>query len=519
VQLLTVDEVRALEVEAIARGTPGRVLMERAGRGAARVAGQLLRGRRGPIVIVCGRGNNGGDGFVVARHLRARGRRVDVWLLGSGEAVTGDAAAMLQAWRRGGGRVRSVQVQGDVDGLAAAIRNAALVVDALLGTGLNTAVRGLAADVVRVINEADVPTLALDLPSGLSADTGQPWGIAVRAVATATFGAAKVGLYLAPGADYAGQVTLIDIGLGAGAAGRQRTQTELLEAGQVGALLPRRPRAAHKGTFGHVLMVAGSRGKLGAGLLAAEAAARSGAGLTTLAVPVSLQPAAEGRVPEIMTVGLPDDGDGRVVAPDEESLGAQLARHTVVVCGPGLGSGDGPIAFVATLARLARMPLVLDADGLNAVAGTAALRHRVGPTVLTPHPGEMARLVAGSIADVQADRLGVARRFAVEQGVVVVLKGAGTVIAAPDGQAAISPTGNPGLASGGSGDVLAGMVGALLAQGLTPFDAAVFAVFAHGWAADAVAARRGELGLLARDLLAELPATIAALQQEGRAPS
>jgi hydroxyethylthiazole kinase-like uncharacterized protein yjeF len=515
-RLVSAADMRALDARTIAQGTPGLVLMERAGRAAARAARARLGRRRGPVVVACGRGNNGGDGFVAARLLRAEGRRVEVWLLGSEDAVRGDAAAMLARWRRTGGRPRPLETAADVETFAAHCRRAVLVVDALFGTGLNAPLVGMAANVVDAINRAGAAVLAIDVPSGLSSDTGQPLGLAVRAAATVTFGLPKIGLCVPPGNEYAGELRVADIGLAAPLADEERTAVELLEAPVVGGLLAPRASTAHKGTFGHVLVVAGSRGKLGAGLLAAEGAARGGAGLTTLAVPASLQPLVDGRVAEVMTAGIGDGGAGIVEPPDEAELAALVRGRTAVVCGPGLGPGVGPRALVEALLRVAEVPMVLDADGLNAVAGTRLLEGRRCPVVLTPHPGEMARLLGGTTTDVQADRLGVARRFADEHGVVVVLKGAGTVLAAPDGRCAISPTGNPGLATGGSGDVLAGVVGGLLAQGLAPFEAASFGVFAHGRAADAIAERRGTVGLLARDLLAELPGTVAALQAQAR---
>jgi NAD(P)H-hydrate epimerase len=516
-RVVSAAEMRALDAHTIACGTPGRVLMERAGRAAAATARGLLRGRRGAVVVACGRGNNGGDGFVVARLLRAQGRRVETWLLGTIDGVQGDAAYMLGRWRGTGGRVRLLESGDDVEAFAARCRASALVVDALFGTGLNAPVTARAAEVVHAINGALVPTLALDVPSGLCADTGQPLGVAVRATVTVTFGLAKIGLCVAPGSEYAGQLQIADIGVSTVTAAGDAPPTELLCGPAVGALLPPRPRSAHKGTFGHVLVVAGSRGKLGAALLAAEGAARAGAGLTTLAVPASLQPLVEGRIPEVMTTEVADDGAGVVTPTGDGEVAALIRGRTVVVCGPGLGQGAGPRALVAALLRTAAVPLVIDADGLNAIAGTPFLQSRTAPAVLTPHPGEMARLIGSSTEEVQADRLRVARRFAAANGVVVVLKGAGTVVAAPDGRCALSTSGNPGLASGGSGDVLAGVIGGLLAQGLAPFEAAMFAAFVHGRAADAIAARRGQVGLLARDLLAELPAAIAALQREARA--
>ena len=514
-RVLSAAEMRALDARTIEAGTPGRVLMERAGRAAARAAGTMLRKRTGVVVVACGRGNNGGDGFVVARLLRARGRRVEVWLLGAADAVRGDAAEMLARWRRAGGRIRPIENEGALQAFGARCRDAAVVVDALFGTGLNGPLEGIALGAVEAINAATVPILAIDLPSGLSADTGRPLGTAVRASVTVTFGLAKIGLCLPPGDEYAGELRIADIGLLPLPSGVEAERVDMLEAPLVGALLPRRARTAHKGTFGHVLVIAGSRGKLGAGLLASEGAGRGGAGLTTLAVPASLQPLAEARVPEVMTAAIDDDGSGMAGAPQPEALSALLQGATVVVCGPGLGQADGPRALLEALLRTVTVPMVIDADGLNAVAGTRLLAQHRGPVVLTPHPGEMARLLGRSTAEVQADRIAAARGLAVADDVVVVLKGAGTVIAAPDGRCAVSLSGNPGLASGGSGDVLAGVTGAMLAQGLAPFDAACFAAFVHGRAADAVVARRGgTAGFLARDLLAELPTAIAALQHE-----
>jgi len=424
--------------------------------------------------------------------------------------VRGDAAGMLAAWRRGRNALHDLTGRGRVEALASRLARTAVVVDALLGTGLNAPVSGLAAAVIEAVNRwaesSGRPVLAIDIASGLAADSGRPLGVAIRATVTATFGCAKIGQVVYPGIDYTGILDVVDIGIPPAALAAVHPRTSLLERGEVGRLLPPRPRDAHKGTFGHVLVVGGSRGKTGAALLAAEGAARAGAGLTTLAVPAALQAAFEGRVREVMTAALPEPGE----------IGSLLAGRAAVVCGPGLGVTDETRAVVAEVVRRTPAPLVLDADGLNIVAGTGLLRERAGPTVVTPHPGEMARLLGCETAEVQADRLAAARRVARGEGVVVVLKGARTVIAAPDGEAAISPAGNPGMASGGTGDVLAGIVGGLLGQGLAPFDAAILGVLAHGAAGDRVAARQGEVGLLAGDLLAELPPTLAELQATGR---
>jgi len=512
---VTAAEMRALDRWTIEHGTPGHVLMERAGAGATKVLRERLHRPRAPVVIVAGRGNNGGDGFVIARHLKRARIPVEVWLLGRPEDVRGDAARALAAWKRARGAIHLL-TEAELERLRARLARAAAVVDALFGTGLNAPVEGLAAAVVDAINGSDAPVLAVDIASGLSADTGMPLGVAVRATLTATFALPKIGQLVYPGVEHGGLLAVVDIGIPPEAIAAVNPRASLLEAEEVGALLPPRRRDANKGTFGHVLVLAASRGKTGAGILAAEGAARAGAGLTTLAVPATLQSAFEARVLEAMTAALPDTGDGAAAAGDGHALGELLAGRAAVVCGPGLGQAAPTRALVAEVVRRAAAPLVLDADGLNNVAGTALLSERAGPTVLTPHPGEMARLVGGDVPSVQRDRLGAARALARSSGAVVVLKGAHTIVAAPDGTAAISPTGNPGMASGGTGDVLAGVVGAFLAQGLAPFDAAALGVFVHGAAGDAVAARQGEVGLLARDILAELPSAIARLQAAAR---
>jgi ADP-dependent NAD(P)H-hydrate dehydratase / NAD(P)H-hydrate epimerase len=509
--VVSAAEMRALDRWTIERGTPGPVLMERAGEGAARVLRRHWPRLGGPAVICCGKGNNGGDGFVVARHLRRARLGAEVWLVGRTDDVRGDAGEMLRQWS---GAVTTIETSGQLGALRRRLDGAGVVVDALLGTGLNAPVEGVLAGVIESINHAGRRVLSIDIPSGLSSDTGCAMGAAVRAAVTATFAYPKIGQMIYPGAELCGALEVVDIGIPAEAVTAVAPRMRLLEAGEVGRMLPPRPRDSNKGTFGHVLVVAGSRGKTGAALLAATAAARAGAGLTTLAAAGSLLPVLEGRAREIMCEPLPDGADGTAALGDGAVVERLLQGRGAVVCGPGLGQAEGTRALVAHVVRHASAPLVLDADGLNLVAGTPILRERPGPTVVTPHPGEMARLVGGTTRDVQADRVATARRFATEHGVVTVLKGARTVIATPDGAVAISPTGNPGMASGGMGDVLSGIIGGLLAQGLDVATAAALGVFAHGAAADAVVERRGEVGLLAGDLIDELPPTIARLQAE-----
>lgn len=507
-RVVTAAQMRAYDRWTIEHGTPGAVLMERAGAGVVRVLREHF-GRRGPVVVCCGKGNNGGDGFVVARLLARAKVPVEVWLVGRPEEVRGDAALMLRKWK---GRTETVTDASRLPALRQRLAGAAVVVDALLGTGLDKPVEGLMAEVVDAITMALRPVLAVDVPSGLSADSGRPLGVAVQATVTATFGLAKLGQVLHPGVQHCGALEVVDIGIPEAAFAADPPWGVVLDADMVANSLPPRRPEDHKGTFGHVLIVAGSRGKTGAALLAAEACTRSGAGLTTLAVAAALQPVVEGHVPEAMTEPLADGPDGTAALGEPAAVDRLLASRTAVVCGPGLGLNQATRALVAHLVRGCRAPLVLDADGLNAVAGTALLRERPGPTIVTPHPGEMSRLLGSPTADVQADRVAAARGLARRDGVVVVLKGARTLIADPDGRLAICPAGNPGMASGGMGDALSGILGALLAQHVPAFDAACLGVFVHAAAADAQAEQGGQVGLVASDVIRAIRPTLAALQ-------
>ncbi|HEY3191070.1 MAG TPA: NAD(P)H-hydrate dehydratase [Solirubrobacteraceae bacterium] len=506
---VTAGEMRALDRWTIEHGTPGPVLMERAGVGATRVLRTRLGRSRRPVVIVCGRGNNGGDGFVIARHLRRARIPVEVWLAAKADEVRGDAAGMLAAWRRMRGTVEDLSIPERVPAFAARVAGAGAVVDAIFGTGLNAPVTGVAATAIEAINSSGRLVFAVDIASGLSADTGMPLGTAVRAHATATFAFAKVGHLLYPGVEHTGELQTVDIGIPDAAVAAVRPRVTLLEEAQVGRLVKRRPRDAHKGTFGHVLVIAGSRGKTGAALLATGAAGRAGAGLVTLAVAARLQPILEGHVRESMTAALPDAGEGVAALDDGREVDALLDDRDAVVCGPGLGLAVPTRTLVAHAVRRCRAPLVLDADGLNALAGEPELlaaRPDAAATIITPHDGEFARLTGAPPGD---DRVAAARELAARSGAIVLLKGSRSIIAAPDGRAAINTTGGPWLATAGTGDVLAGMVGALLARGVDAFSAALAGAWLHGRAADAA----GHPGLVAGDLIDALPRILASLEE------
>jgi hydroxyethylthiazole kinase-like uncharacterized protein yjeF len=382
------------------------------------------------------------------------------------------------------------------------------VVDALLGIGSLGAPTPRLARLIDVLNASGRPVVALDIPSGLPPDGGAPPGPAVRATLTVTFAGLKRSLVTGPGLDFAGRVRVVDIGVPAAEVVRD-IATFLLEAPDVAGLLPPRRRATHKGTYGHLLIVAGSLGKTGAAALAGRAAMRSGAGLVTVATAVSQQPVVAGLVLEVMTEPLAETAARSVGLKALDAIVELAARRDAVALGPGLGLDAETQALARELVRELAVPMVVDADALTALAGHLdVLGAAHGARCLTPHPGEMARLLGLGVADVEQDRIGVARQLATRQRVYVVLKGAGSVIATPSGQAYVNPTGNPGMASGGTGDVLTGMVGAFLARRLAPDAALRAAVYLHGRAGDLAATRVGQEALVATDVIAALPEAI-----------
>lgn len=502
----TAAEMRRLDEKTIREcGIPGVVLMENAGRGAAILTREHfgdLAGRR--VVVVCGRGNNGGDGLVMARVFHGWGAEVRVFLLGERDRVQGDARINLDIAQKMGLEVVEVQDDSRLDQFS--LSGADLVVDAILGTGLNSEVGGLYRTVIEAINRSGAPVAAVDIPSGLNADTGAIMGWAVRADLTVTFGLPKVGLLMMPAERLVGRLEVVDIGIPPHVLAEADPGKELILADNLLGLLGPRGRDGHKGHYGHVLIVAGSTGKTGAAALAALAAARTGAGLVTLAVPASLHPILEEKVTEVMTEPLPESESG-FLGPAALDRVLELAEgKSALAFGPGISTLSGPAELAKTLVARVETPLVIDADGLNVLAGdTGVLKKARRETLLTPHPGEMARLTGLSTAQIQSDRLGTAAGFATTYGVTVALKGYRTVVAVPDGRLYLNTTGGPHMASGGMGDVLTGIAAGLVSQGLPVLDAARLGVFVHGLAADQAAAARGPVGLLASDLLDELP--------------
>jgi len=484
-RLASSEEMRRMDAYAIETlGLPGRLLMENAARAVADRVSALLAergGAPGPVAVCCGSGNNGGDGYAAARLLANRGHETTVLRLG--QPGGGDALANAQAWAHFG---ETLDAAADPDGARTLLREADAIVDALFGTGLSRDVTGAAGALIDAINVAAAgswaPVVAVDLPSGVNSDTGQVHGRAVRCTHTVTFQVGKPGCYQFPGAAHAGAVEVAAISIPPRWADAAPA-TWRLTADFAAALLPPRPAAGHKGTFGHLLTVCGSAGMGGAALMASIAGLKIGTGLVTAGVPRTLRDRFLTAAPELMTLAV-EEGPAEHFAPAHTpALLEAAAQRSAVVLGCGVGRHAETGAFVQRLVAEAAQPLLIDADGLFHLE-PRHLQARPGPTVITPHPGELARLAGLERDALGADRLGTARRLAAEWNVVLVLKGAGTVIAAPSGEAFLNPTGDAGLASGGTGDVLSGLIGGLLAQGVAPLPAALLGVYLHGLARD-----------------------------------
>jgi len=500
-------------------GIASLVLMENAGRQVV-AAMEAVHGdlQEHQVAVLCGRGNNGGDGFVVARTLLQRGVDVSVFVIGSIADVRGDARINLEILGRLGLSTVEVADSQAWELHFSEIADSTLIVDAMFGTGLNAPLTGLLETVVADVNGSGIPVVAIDLPSGLSADTHEPIGDSIVAGTTVTLGAPKLALVLPPAETRAGDIVIADIGIPQEIIESvDGPRVELLTRTATRAMLEPRNPDTHKGDYGRVLLVAGSRGKTGAAHLAAIGALRAGAGLVTVATPSNCLAIVASMGPEYMTEPLDENPDGL----DPDSVEALLETTAdVMVVGPGLGQGSGTRSFIHALVDRATVPLVIDADGLNAFTGQPErLAGREGrDVIITPHPGEMARLVGTSIEEVQANRLEVARTFASTHHVYVVLKGHRTLIATPDGTVYINPTGNPGMATGGTGDVLAGMIGAMLAQLLDAEAACKLAVYLHGMAGDLAQADEGEVSMVAGDVAAHISDAILELTARRKAP-
>jgi len=516
-KILTAEEMREVDRLTTERyGIPGLTLMENAGASVAQFIALRWTGlaqRR--IVVLCGKGNNGGDGFVAARHLRELKAKPEVYLFAAQEEMRGDAATNCKRWQEAYGELHVVRDPSAWQSAKPVLASAEIIVDALLGTGTRGAVAGLLGEVVTDVNQRRGPirsaVVAVDIPSGLVADTGEANGPVVKAAHTVTFTAPKIGMTVGASSDHVGQLFVRDIGsppelieeVG-------KSNIRWIDAREVSKFAVPRRADGNKGNYGHALIVAGSVGKSGAAVLASWAGLRVGAGLVTVATPEAVLPIVAAHTPEIMTEPLPATEAGTISMRsfEYERFDRLVKGKRALAIGPGLTTQDETQQFVHAVVERRSVPIVLDADGLNAFAGHAQeLRNGNGPIALTPHPGEMARLLGCEIKDVQARRLEVARKSAADWNAFVILKGHQTVIASPDGQMFINSTGNPGMGTGGTGDVLTGMLAGLTAQFGTNDWVRVlaFGVYLHGLAGDVAYADAGEAPLLASDLIHAIP--------------
>jgi len=524
--VLTAAEMRDADVSvARALGVPTLRLMETAGRGIAAIVRRELGAARGRVTIVCGGGSNGGDGFVAARQLALSGVSVRVLLAAPKQRIQGDAAAALAALEQlgsvavedGSAWTDETTWRARLEGTGAVgdVVVDAVVVDAIFGTGFRGPVRDVPAAALAAMNAVGGRKIAVDIPSGLDADSGRAAGVVFRADLTATMGAYKLGLVVDASAPV-GRIEIVDLGAPVDARIAPSARCWLLDAPGIAARIPRRSADAHKGSSGHLLVVAGSAGKTGAAFLVGTAALRSGAGLVTIASTAAGQIALDAKAIELMTARYAD-GEDAVAAPSLAALQALAGRAQAVALGPGIPTGAGMRTVVHELASRLTVPMVIDADALNAL-GTEApkiLRGAPAPRVLTPHPGEMGRLLGISIAEVQSDRIGHARALAAATGAIVVLKGAHTMVAAPDGRTYINPIACSALATAGSGDVLTGVTGALLARRSDPLTAAQVAVYLHGAAGEALEPQLGD-GAVAGDLPLAIAGVMVRLAQSTR---
>jgi NAD(P)H-hydrate epimerase len=511
VKILKAKEMRDIDRKATAEyDIPSILLMENAGIKTTEVIKSILQtpGNKN-VTILVGKGNNGGDGLVVARQLLNWGLSVDVFITADTLNMTRDSAINYQILDKMGAKIFPLKQEQDFNRLQVALLKSDLIVDALYGIGFKGGFNEFESKVVKIVNNAQIPIVAVDIPSGVDADTGRVHGDAIRASNTVTFALPKLGLILEPGKGYAGSLTVADITIPASLLTGNRLKNNLIDEDFIKPLIKERPAESHKGTYGHALIIGGSVGLSGAVGMAACAALRCGAGLVTAAIPESLLDIIESKLSEVMTTPLAQTNQGTIGLEALPAIENLLGTVSVCAIGPGMSGAPEVNSIVRYVLQKSGVPVVVDADGLNAIKGDISiLKDRQVPVVLTPHPGEMARLTGMNVDEIQSDRIRVAGDFAKEWGATLVLKGNNTVVANPSGEIYVNITGNPGMATAGSGDVLCGIITGLISQGLKPQDAAVAGVFLHGMAGDYAAERKGQRGLVAGDLTDNLPAVL-----------
>ncbi len=503
-KVTTSNEMREIDSKTISEyGISGTVLMERAGLAISKKIQEMFNQKK--VLVFAGSGNNGGDGMVVARILRSEGSDVKVILTADPQKIKGDALIQYQS---------AIKFNIPFYDSAYFLKNTieflsrdTIIVDAILGTGLSKEIKGELAKIIEIINMSKLPVISIDIPSGISSDTGQILGTSIKADYTVTFGLPKRGHFLYPGAEYTGKLFIENIGFPENLLESDSLNTELIEKDTICKLIPERKKYSHKGNYGHVFLIAGSQGKTGAAFMAAKACLRSGAGLVTIGIPERLSDIFQQRVTEEMTLLLPDNGEGRLSEKALDNIMDFAQKNAeVIAIGPGMGVNNATKKIIRALITESKIPLIIDADGLNSISDPKAVfKNANTEIILTPHPGEMSRLINLSVAEIERDRINKSITFASENRVRLVLKGVPTIIASPDRKAYINTTGNPGMATAGAGDVLTGMISGFVAQKLSTLDSCILGVYMHGLAGDITANNKGMHSLIASDIIDSIP--------------
>jgi ADP-dependent NAD(P)H-hydrate dehydratase / NAD(P)H-hydrate epimerase len=501
-QMNEIDKMAITQME-----IPGIVLMENA---ALRVVEEIIRDfkpiKNKYIIAFAGKGNNGGDAFAVARHLYNMGAKLKIYIAAEEKSITGDAEVNLKIIENMGLDIVEILEFSKMDLIAQELAKADLIIDGIFGTGLKGEVTGVANSIINTVNASGKPILSIDIPSGVCGVTGKILGTCIKAYKTVTFALPKLGLILQPGSEFAGGLVIADIGIPAKVIDNMDSCIRMTETCEVTKLIPKRIADSNKGDYGRVFIISGSVGMTGAGILSGSAALRTGAGLVYLGVPSLLSSIYDAALFEAVTLPLEDEGRGVLSKKCIGQINDKLGRMSVVAIGPGMSAAEDIHEILEAVIYNSKVPVVMDADALNVLARDISLLGKLkADAVLTPHPGEMSRLTGMSIEDIQNNRINVAREFAQKWKVNVVLKGSRTIMAFADGDIFINSTGNPGMATAGAGDVLTGIIAGLIGQGLAVKDAVVAGVYIHGATGDRVAAKKGEHGLVAGDIVEELP--------------
>lgn len=515
-KLLRADEMKEIDRRASSEYLiPSIVLMENAGLRTTEKIVELLGGVCGrEIIILVGRGNNGGDGLVIARHLLNAGAQVDVFMCANASQLSGDARINYEIFTKMSGSIYPLQQEADLQRFIMSLIKTDMVVDAVYGIGFRGSLGEFEAQLAKLVNQSKSLVLAVDIPSGLEADTGRVNGEVFKADHTVTFALPKLGMILGKGREYVGQLTVANISIPKALLEDERLKLQMITEEMIKTHFKPRVLETHKGSYGHALIIGGSSGMSGAAVMTSWAALRCGAGLVTLAMPEKIMAAAQ-LVPEVMSRGLPSTPEGAISSEACPMIENLLGTAAACAIGPGLSRYKDGNEIVRTVLEKAGIPVLIDADGLNALqADIGILKDRQVPVVITPHPGEMSRLTNLSVAEIQHERIETSRYYAREWGVTIVLKGNNTIIAHPSGQVYVNTTGNPGMATAGSGDVLSGIITGLIAQGLKPTDAAVAGVFLHGQAGDTAAIHLGQRALTATDLIHNMGRVINELEMK-----